>query len=104
MLTPECSSAPILTLRNVRCAFWALLNMHQKWMSVQDPAELNPLQLTYKRKIWKYKMMVVKLQHETSDALEFCSKDHLNYLQGVETTKQQKLTENEKKDLIIRSA
>jgi hypothetical protein len=49
-------------------------------------------------------MMVVKLHYETSDALEFCSKDHLNYLQGVETSKQQKLTENEKKDLIIRSA
>lgn len=32
--------------------------------------------------------MVAKLQHEASDALEFCSKDHLKYLEGVDSSKQ----------------
>ena len=104
LLTPEGSKTPILTLRNIRCILYAIINVSKSWMKIQDPAELNPLQLVYKRKIWKYKILINKLKTSTSEALEFCSKNHLDLLENVNPEKSQKLTEEEKRDLIIRVA
>lgn len=102
LLTPEGSKKPVLTLRNIRCMLYSIINVSKSWMKIQDAAELNPFQLTYKRKIWKYKMMVNKLDTNTSDALEVCAKNHLGLLGNVNTEKSRKLTEEEKRDLIIR--
>ena len=89
LLTPEGSKTAILTLRNIRCVLYAIINVSKSWMKTQDPAELNPLQLVYKRKIWKYKMLINKLETSTPDALEFCSKNHLGLLENVDPEKSQ---------------
>ena len=77
LMTPIGSNKPILTCRNIRAVIYAILNIHEDWMSEQDALEHRHSKedmSIYKRKIWKYKMMINKLQSDTPEALAQSSK------------------------------
>ena len=81
--TPMESMKPILTSRNIRATFYAILNYHEDWMSNQDPKEQQSKEQTYQRKIWKYKMMLCKLNSDSIEALIQSSKSNNDFLENI---------------------
>lgn len=83
LLTPSESKKPVLTCRNILVFFNGVFNLHEEWISKQDDFEVNNQTYAYKRRIWKYKMMVTKLQSEGSEALARSSKPNFEFLDDV---------------------
>ena len=105
LMSPLGSNKPVLTCRNIRAVIFAILNIHQDWMSEQDALEQRHSKedmSIYKRKIWKYKMMIMKLQSEGSEALAQSSKQPLDLLENVAPEKIMKLNESERQLYILR--
>ena len=102
LLTPEGSKKPLLTIRNIRAVFYAIFGQREDWMNEQDQGEITERQLNYKRKIWKYKMMVDKLEKANSDALFLSS--NLEFIENLTGEQMKGLTEDEKKDFVLRKS
>lgn len=93
------SNKPVLTCRNIRTIVFAILGVHHPWMSEQDALEHRHTKedmSVYKRKIWKYKMMITKLQSDGCEALAQSSKQALDLLENVSPEKIMKLNESER--------
>lgn len=84
-LTPIEKKDPILSVRNIRALFYAVFNYYEDWMGEQDPQEFTEKDLTYNRKIWKYKIMIDKLKYEPGHALIESSKSNFDLLENVPT-------------------
>lgn len=105
LMSPMGSSKPVLTCRNIRTIIFAILGVHQDWMSEQDALEERHTKedmSVYKRKIWKYKMMITKLESDGSEALAQSSKQALDLLENVSQDKLMKLNESERQLYILR--
>lgn len=105
LMSPIGSKKPILTCRNIRAVIYAILNVHRDWMSEQDALEQRHSQedmCVYKRKIWKYKMMINKLQSDGPEALAQSSKQELDLLENVSHEKIMQLNESERQLYILR--
>ena len=97
IMTPSDSKHPVLTVRNIRVLFYGIFNMFEEWMNQQDPFEFDSLKESiYQRKIWKYKMMMSKLNSDSSEALFHSSKSQFELLENVPKDLLSNLTEAEK--------
>lgn len=69
LMTPVQSKKPILSYRNIMALFYAVFNVHEDWMDKQDPFEFVHRENSYQRRIWKYKLMINKLNSNAQEAL-----------------------------------
>ena len=83
ILTPCKSKNAIYSFRNIRALFSAIFNCHEPWMEIQDSFEFGTRTNSYNRKVWKYKMMIRKLNSEVPDALEQASKGEFDLLENL---------------------
>lgn len=102
ILTPMKSKNPIYSFRNIRALFSAIFNKHEAWMEIQDSFEFGNRTNSYNRKVWKYKMMIRKLNSEVPDALEQASKGEFDLLENITRDQLDKLSETERELYILR--
>lgn len=102
LLSPLGSKSSLMTFRNVRATIYAIFNVHEQWMEQQDKAELKHETSLYNRKIWKYKIMLTKLNTDISEALIQSSKADTALLENVPKNQLLQLNESERQHHILR--
>ena len=71
-------------------------------MDKQDPFEMMFRENSYQRRIWKYKLMVNKLNSEVPDALTQSSKGEWDLLENISKEQLANLSDHEKEQYILR--
>jgi hypothetical protein len=83
ILTPLKAKKPIYSFRNIKSLFSAIFGVFEPWMEVQDSFEFCNRRNSYNRKVWKYKMMIRKLNSDVPEALEQASKGEFDLLENI---------------------
>ena len=73
-------------------------------MEIQDSCEFDNRTNSYNRKVWKYKMMIRKLNSDVPHALEQASKGEFDLLENITRDQLDKLSETEREMYILRKS